>query len=185
MGHVIDRGFVQQNQVLIRRAAPHEQPRRTFATRHDTGRQAQRLQHIHLAQQRGNRLDARDGQNELPRRLPLGLASDDHFIQPLLRVQPDVDGRRLRGEFGQHESLVPHVADFQRIDSSRQRNTKKAVLVGDGTVLGRRVAYGGPDEQLPCGLVVDGAADRDLLRHEQHRRQQQRDENHKRRNPYT
>ncbi len=57
MRGVVHSGFIEQDEVLVGRAATHAESRRSFANRLHARQELDGLDHIHLAHQRGNLLD--------------------------------------------------------------------------------------------------------------------------------
>ena len=165
MGGVVDRGVVEQDEVLVRAAAAHVQAAHPLGTRLHPGQQLQGLEHVDLPHEGGGALD-----------LPDRHLHDAHPRLLLDRVEPlgfglhrlHFQGRRLEGDVelqvaaevgGEGVAAIADVGDHHPERTGRQGEAEEAEAVGRRALLQVRLVQDRPDQLLAAGGVLDVAAE--------------------------
>ena len=161
MAGVVHRGLVQQDQVLVRAAAAHIEAAVTLPVALHAGQVLDRLQDVHLAQQRGQRLQLGDVHVHAAHvrgfRLALGpFALHLHGFHHLHHGAELQVHLPVRGEV--HPPLhvrIAHVFHHQRIGARLQRGGVVTVVVGGHALVQLLNEDGGPDQRLAGGGIGD------------------------------
>ena len=168
VGRVVDRGVVEQDEILIRTAAPNVKAAHTLGAGLDSGKKLHGFHQVDFAQEDRRLLNLGDG--DVDNTHPRLFLDRIQLARPLPLYR--LAFPRGRGFRAKSIAKVPVQADCQGIATKpdvrnhnskrirRQGQTEETVAIGDGALAQGGFVQGGADELLAIGGIFDVPADR-------------------------